>query len=518
MNFAEHAARAVCSVFIECFGGRLGPKKTGISDRSVLLFSVLILLGAAAVYSRTLASFFVYDDFFAFTSYAKMMAGEAGLFDRFAWLTSVLSFIPQMALSGGDPFWFNLGNLLLHLLNVLLLGYAAFLITGKKPAALLAMAFFALSSQGCEAVLWISARCHLLVFTFILLSLIWFILWRRGGRNIFYVLSILAALLAALSLFNGVIVPLILAAWLFSEKKAGEKLKTGKAGKILLPYLLISVMYGIIYLFIKTVHPVEQYFRPDKINFLRIGKYFLEYFDIFYVNVKLFLLNITDIFNFAGLAGLILLSVLISKAKARGARFSLLLMLCCILGIFTVPTENYYQFGRYKYLPLAGFCLYIAIMLISLFEKRSLIAKTVAAVLAASVLISGYIFISLEQGDHEYASEMHRLLAKDIQRVYPALKGQVIAFEDKFGYSMPLQISGANIIKKPYFEKRGAAWLLIYPEDLLNFALVSAGERGYWERIKELPAGSAAQTLTFTSGGFVAGGNSPKNPGYFSRK
>ena len=482
------------------------------------MYSVLIILGAVAVYSRTLASFFVYDDFYAFTNYAKITAGADGLFDRFAWLTSILSYIPQMALTGGDPFWFNLGNLLLHLFNTLLLGYAAFLITGKKAPALLAMAFFAMGSQGCEAVLWISARCHLLVFTFILLSLIWFILWRRGGRNIFYVLSILAALLAALSLFNGVIVPLILAAWFFSEKKKGENLKIVKAGRILLPYLLISVIYGIVYLFVKTVHPVEQYFRPEQINFLRIGKYFLEYFDLLYVNNALFLLNKPDIFNFAGLAGLILLSVLIAKAKSRGTRFCLLMMLCGIIGIFTVPTGNYYHFGRYKYLPLAGFYIYISIGLVTLFEKRNTLAKIAAMALSALVLISGAVFIQLEQKDHEYAANMHKLLAKDIQRVYPKLAGPFIAYEDRFVYSMPLQISGANIIKKPYFEKRGAAWLLIYPEDLLNFALVSAGERGYWERIKELPAGSAAQTLTFTSGGFVAGGNSPKNPGYFSRK
>ena len=493
-------------------------KRAWKSDNRTVLFFVLILLGAAAVYSKSLANFFVYDDFSAFTNYAKMTAGAAGLFDRFAWLTSVLSFIPQMALSGGDPFWFNLVNLLLHLFNVLLLGYAAFLITGKKPAALLAMAFFALSSQGCEAVLWISARCHLFVFSFVLLSLSWFILWRRGGRTLFYVLSVLAALLAALSLFNGVIVPLVLAAWLLTEERGGKKLRAKKFFKELLPFIIISAVYGFVYLFISTVHPVEQYFRADQINFLRIGKYFLEYFDLFYFNVKLFLLNIPDIFNFAGLAGLILLSVLIGRAKARGARFCLLLMLCGIIGIFTVPTENYYQFGRYKYLPLAGFYLYISIMLVSLFERRSLLAKTAAAVLAASVLISGAVFISLEQKDHEYAAGIHKMPAKDIVKVYPEFKSRFISYEDRFVYSMPARISGNNIIKKPYFEKRGAAWLLIYPEDLLNFALVSAGERGYWERVKELPAGSAAQTLTFTSGGFVAGGNSPKNPGYFSRK
>jgi len=83
---------------------------------------------------------------------------------------------------------------------------------------------------------------------------------------------------------------------------------------------------------------------------------------------------------------------------------------------------------------------------------------------------------------------------------------------------MPLQISGANIIKKPYFEKRGAAWMLIYPEDLLNFALVSAGERGYWERVKELPANTLAQTLAFTPDGFVVGGNTPKKPVYLAKR
>ena len=496
----------------------LNTKKAPRSDKPVILAAVLILLVTAVLYSRSLSSFFVYDDFFAFTFYAKLMSGAAGFFDRFAWLTSILSYMPQLAFSGGDPFWFNLGNLLIHLVNILLLGWAAQLITGKKPVAVLAMAFFAIGSQGCEAVLWMSARCHLLVFTFVLLTLIWFILWRRGGRMLFYVLSVIAALLAALSLFNGVIVPLVLAAWLLAEERAGKKLKAKKFFKELLPFIIISAAYGFVYLFVRTVHPVEQYFRADQINFLRIGKYFLEYFDILYLNTQLFLLNKPDIFNFGGLAGLVVLSVMIGKAKTRGARFSLLLMLCGIIGIFTVPTENYYQFGRYKYLPLAGFYIYISILLVSLFEKRNAFAKTAAAALAASVLISGAVFISLEQKDHKYAADMHKLLATNIQKVYPELKGPVIAYEDRFGYSMPLQISGANIIKKPYFEKRGAAWLLVYPEDLLNFTLVSAGEKGCWVRLKEPPAGEAAQTLGFTPDGFIAGGNPPKNPVYLARK
>jgi len=495
----------------------LGPKKTGMSDRSVVLFSVLILLGAAAVYSRTLASFFVYDEFGAFSYFARVMSGGSSLFDKFNWIVPSLVFSANTALFRADPFWFNLTNLVFHLLNTVLLGYAAHLITGKKSAALLAMAFFAISAQSCETVLWISALCHLLVFTSIMLSLILFILWRREGKRLFYILSVLFALLAALSMYNGVIVPLVLAAWLICERKDGKKMKAGKAFRILLPYILISSVYGMVYLFVRTVHPVEQYFRPDQVNFLRIGKYFLEYFNIL-LNVQFFLLNKPDIFNFGGLVGLIVLAVLIGKAKKRGARFCLLLMLCGIIGIFTVPTENYYQFGRYKYLPLAGFYIYISMWFVSLFEKRNTLAKTAAMVLSALVLIAGAVFIQLEQKDHEYAANMHKLLAKDIQKVYPELKSPYIAYEDRFAYSMPLQISGANIIKKPYFEKRGAAWMLIYPEDLLNFALVSAGERGYWERVKELPANTLAQTLAFTPDGFVVGGNTPKKPVYLAKR
>src|SRR3989339_72782 len=80
--------------------------------------------------------------------------------ERYSWLMSSLSSYIDMLIFGINPAGYNITNIILHVLNVLMLGLVVLLVSNNKVLSLLVMFFYGFSSQGIEAIAWIFGRGH----------------------------------------------------------------------------------------------------------------------------------------------------------------------------------------------------------------------------------------------------------------------------------------------------------------------------------------------------------------------
>jgi hypothetical protein len=115
-------------------------------------------------------------------------------------------------LGGPEPVWVNSVCLLIHVLNSLLVwalgSWNRIGWTVSAPAA----AFFAVHEGHQEAVVWFSALPELLVFTFVLASVLAWIQWTETGETTRAALAGLALVAALFSKESAVIIPPVMAA------------------------------------------------------------------------------------------------------------------------------------------------------------------------------------------------------------------------------------------------------------------------------------------------------------------
>ena len=117
-----------------------------------------------------------------------------------------LSFGLNAWLGGDNPFWFHLGNTLLHAANTCLIFETALALGATLPASFAAAALFCLHPAQVEAVAYIGSRPTLLALFF---SLVAILLYRRSRELAAYA----AFALALLSQEGAAFLPLIVAAF-----------------------------------------------------------------------------------------------------------------------------------------------------------------------------------------------------------------------------------------------------------------------------------------------------------------
>jgi protein O-mannosyl-transferase len=155
-------------------------------------------------------------------------------------LTS-LSFAIEYKFFGMKPGVFHFNNLLLHLLCTLLvfvlmkkLGFNLFIV-------MVVTILFGVHPMRVESVAWITERKDVLYSFFFLLSLISYLSFYKNKRTIFYVLSLLAFILALLSKIQAVSLPLILLIFdYFFEKKFRFRQVLNK-----IPFFVLSLATGL---------------------------------------------------------------------------------------------------------------------------------------------------------------------------------------------------------------------------------------------------------------------------------
>lgn len=186
---------------------------------------ILALLALClAAYGRSLVLPLIADDYIQI-SLARQWGPVTGWLDllrdplyRCRATSLVLTFWTER-LFGIQPWIFNASSLAIHYVNCLLVFALGFWRPIGWKVSAVAAGVFAVHHGHQEAVIWYAALPELLVFTFVLLSLLCWLAWleRRDGR--WYALAACCFLLALLSKESGVVLVPLFAATAWVERR-----------------------------------------------------------------------------------------------------------------------------------------------------------------------------------------------------------------------------------------------------------------------------------------------------------
>jgi len=192
---------------------------------------VYLVLMTIAIFSTTIGSYFIGDDFtwFRWAADCKYLMqsctsmhstlfsyffDSAGFFYRPGTKAYFLIFYHFFSLNQVIYHVISIG---LHLAVVILLYLVARKILKNNLMALTTSLMFLVASGYMEIVLWISATGHLFNAFFILLSLLTFIKWHES-KNILYLVVSLVTSLVALTFYElGIVTPFLMMAYLFID-------------------------------------------------------------------------------------------------------------------------------------------------------------------------------------------------------------------------------------------------------------------------------------------------------------
>ncbi len=216
--------------------------------RAALLFALVCI-----AYARAVGNEFHYDDFHSLVNNPHIRTldnlpaffADPRLFsldENQAMYRPVLltTYALNYALAGGAPQGFHLVNILLHAANVVLLLYLALTLGFAPFAAWTAAMVFAFHPIAVETVHYVSSRSESLM-AFGLLASVWcYMRWLLEKRWLFYMLSLLAFVVALLSKSVGIVLLLLL--------PLCDWLQMGWSGlsnrlRSYLPYWLAAVVY-----------------------------------------------------------------------------------------------------------------------------------------------------------------------------------------------------------------------------------------------------------------------------------
>lgn len=265
----------------------------------------------------------------------------------------------EYRLFGDNPFGYHLVSLILHLANSLLIFWLFRLISASNIIALVTMSLFALHPLHVETVAWVSDTKGLLCALFFLSSLVFYIYYRKKGRDVYYLISLAAFCFSLLSKSTGVSLPLVLLLIDYYDKRRIDK------NSILekLPFFLLSLLFSLLAIFTQdTFKAVMQ--LPAFYRFLTAS-----YSLVFYLLKIILPVNLSSQYPYprlveintpaflfapfivAALLGLTFASVRYTRKVVFGV-FFFLITLVPVLQI--VPFGNSFAADRHTYLPLAG--------------------------------------------------------------------------------------------------------------------------------------------------------------------
>lgn len=462
-----------------------------ITEKKYTILAVLIGILVFLVMLPCLGNYFSGDDFFGYTYLAQLKDNPSVLLERYSWLTTIFYSWMNVSLYGQNPAGYFLSNILVHLANVFMLGYFVRRLFKDDMLSLLVMFIFGVSPGYVESIFWISGVGHALLFFFIMLTLISFTAFLEKRNTSLLLLAVVFAFLAHLTIFDAAILPLLLLLtyWVFENKPLKKIFLPGLIKTS--PFILITGVYVLTYLFVKTTQTIGSYYEFNLSLFARAGKYFLDYADFLRINYLLYG-NMTAIV-ISGILMTVVLVFLVFWIKDRVLKYGLLFTLFSMLPYLPVKTVAFFQYSRYRYIPFAGFSLILAYLLFLAFrnlmarKKKDKMKKPLLALLFIFLVIYTGVniyYIQLEEKGYKLFGEYHRALVENIRPLAPSLPkdGLIIFFNDS-NVCVPKDIA-EKIQRRPMFVRGGAPWGLISVDDLLNFMNLKSACPGYYYRVE----------------------------------
>jgi len=272
---------------------------------------------------------------------------------------------------------YHVGVLLLHGLN----GFLVFLflqkISKSKWASLLASLIFMTSTFSFETKVWISSIMHVLVSTFVLLSLLFYQKYfaedKVVTKNIFLFLSLLSALFAFLTKENGIVAfALVPLTYVFLSKINHKNFFNKKYIRDLFYFFIVAVFLFIYsYLVQKNSIWIDQ--GVYKIDIRAFYILVMSMFALIYEpSVRLVLDNIYFFYIFL----LILFSTTVYFYKTKKSwdiywyAISFIIITFLPLVFFYFGSWHAIVQGRYSYLPAVGWSLFLTIIFTKLEKKK----------------------------------------------------------------------------------------------------------------------------------------------------
>lgn len=279
----------------------------------------------------------------------------------------LLSYGIEYHFINGDPFYYHLNNLILHLINFVLVFFLISKIDKNIFTALFTALFFAIHPFKVEPVAWISSRKDLIYGLFIICSMIYYLSYLQKKRLKFYFLSIVFFVLSLLSKAMSLAFPFVL---LLFDFYSGRKI-TKKEILEKIPFIVVAILFGIIALFaresyVSVLHENELPFSDS----IFLGTYRI----IFYYFLRTFFLGNVDwifpyphieypsfylIFSSIVITISLFIIVLFSLKKTKRIAFGLCFFFLFIAPVLKTPIIGFTA-DRFSYIPSIGISFLVA--------------------------------------------------------------------------------------------------------------------------------------------------------------
>jgi tetratricopeptide (TPR) repeat protein len=198
-----------------------------------------------------------------------------------------------------NHFFYNLDNVLLHVLNAWLVFLIAALITSSRFRGLAVAVLFAIHPIHWEAVGNVSGRSILLCAFFVLSGFYFFIRFARGGRGLFLFLSAACYVAGLLSKESAGMLAATLGVYWFFLERSGS---TGRSGLSRLAWTVPFIVIAGLYLFFRHAMGMSKVFPWGSAEDLFFGvmtflKGLLVYIRLFFIPLGLYFDRALDMFR-----------------------------------------------------------------------------------------------------------------------------------------------------------------------------------------------------------------------------
>lgn len=299
-----------------------------------------------------------------------------------------------------NAFGYHLTNLFLHITNALLLYFLINSLLKNRKAAFLGALLFALHPVNSEVVNLPSFREDLLSFLFYLASFISYIKLRDSPRPKVFLLYAFSLLSFALALFSkemAVTLPIILITYdYFFTCPDKPPTVFGRPISYYLGYICVLLFYVWVRFFVmvNVSEPPAEFVGGDfYTNILTMSRVIATYIKWIFIPVGIpaimpnepYLISVSlfspPVLFSLGLIAVSFVAAVRLRKTSKVASFATLWFFLTLLPVANIlPIPNYIA-SRYLYIPLAGFCL-----LIALYLAKSNSSKAVTGVVIAALI------------------------------------------------------------------------------------------------------------------------------------
>jgi len=319
---------------------------------------------------------------------------------------TMLAYSLEYNIFGSKPSVFHITNLILHLINIVLVFYLIFSLTGKVSSASFVSLFFAIHPMHVESVTWISELKDVLYSAFYLGSLLYYVYYLKNlKKQKFLIISLILFSFSLLSKSAAVTLPLLLILFdYYYNRKFNSKSILEK-----IPFLVLSIIFGIISIFTqKAIGQANEY--TQVFNFF--DKILLVCYNIgFYIFNLFFPFKLSAIHPFPSkvdgflpweyyisplFIGLLIWGIIKFHKQLKNVLWGILFFfITIILVIQIIPIGRAVVAERYTYIPYIGLLFSLAQIYYFIKEKNSQLFKKISNYVIIITAIFAITFFSI---------------------------------------------------------------------------------------------------------------------------